>query len=77
MIEPYFLKLLKVAGFVERFHDVLQNCETHEHAYEMVEKQHAENFGSRKYKDYESFKSAKSHFLKRKRLNKNSNGSNN
>ena len=70
MIEPYFLKLLNVSGFVERFHDVLQNCETHEQAYDLVEKQHIEHFNKRRYTDYESFRSAKSHYFIRKRKQK-------
>ena len=66
-IESHFLKLLHVDGFIERFHEVLQYYDTHEQAYDLLEQQHEETFGMRKYADYESFKSAKSQFLKRKR----------
>lgn len=69
-IEPYFLELLTVEGFIDRFHTVLQYYDTHEQAYDFVEKQHHETFGRNKYADYESFKSVKYQFLKRKREKK-------
>jgi hypothetical protein len=66
-IESYFLALLKVGGFIERFHTVLQYCETHEEAYDLVEKQHEDTFGFKKYADFESFRSSMSQYYKRKR----------
>ena len=69
-IEPYFLQLLEVDGFMDRFHDVLQYCDTNEQAYDLIEKQHQEAFGKRKYADYDVFRSAKSQYLKRKREQK-------
>lgn len=54
------------AGFYERYVYMLAYYETNEQAYEAAERQYVKIVGRRRFKGYESFKSAYSQWCKRR-----------
>jgi len=50
--------------FINEFYRILHKFSFHCDAYEVLEIRHAREFGYRKYKNYDSFKSVKSRKIK-------------
>ena len=56
MIEPHYLELMTLEGWVKRYWEMLPDYETMEATYEAIERQYIFAFGKRKYSDFASFK---------------------
>lgn len=54
----------KVEDFINEFYRTVSQFATHKDAYEVLEIRHEKQYGSRKYKNYETFKTIKSRKLK-------------
>lgn len=67
IIPDHIKKLLKPEGYFERFYEFTNEFHTHEEAFEATEHQLKTNFGINRYKNYDSFKDAKSKFMKSKK----------
>lgn len=66
-IPEHITKLLTTKGYFERFYEFVNEFQTHEEAFDAVEHQLKSNFGVNKYTSYESFRNAKSKFMKSKK----------
>lgn len=58
---------MSTVKFIEMYYDYYGEMKDHQSAYERVETLHENLLGSRKYADYETFKSSKSKFMNRKK----------
>ncbi len=66
--EQDFVTVIKSASmstvkFIEMYYDYYAEMKDHRQAYERMEKLHENLLGSRKYSDYNVFKTAKSQFM--------------
>jgi hypothetical protein len=53
------LNLFKITDFDKRFLELTGKSATYEEAYEKLESEFSEQFGSRRYKNYESFRKSR------------------
>lgn len=65
--QPEILRMLTMQGFYDRYCLMICRNETNEKAYESTERQLLSYFGIRRYKNYETFTSALSRWLKNKK----------
>lgn len=56
MIDKKILILLRADGFVQKFWEKTKHHNTYKAAYEELEKEYEDLFGSRRYSDYNSFR---------------------
>ncbi len=66
--EQDFVTVIKSASmstvkFIEMYYDFYAETKDHQQAYERVERLHENLLGSRKYADYDSFRTNKSKFM--------------
>ncbi len=54
---------ISTVKFIEMYYDFYAETKDHQQAYERVERLHENLLGSRKYSDYDSFRSNKSKFM--------------
>lgn len=54
---------MSTVKFIEMYYDFYSEMKDHQQAYERIEKLHENLLGSRKYADYETFRSSKSKFM--------------
>ena len=52
-------------SFNRRYEDNMGKAKSYKKAYEMTEQDHEEDFGERKYSDYESFRITRGKYLKK------------
>jgi hypothetical protein len=62
--QPEILSMLEMPGFYARYCKMISRHETNEEAYEATERQFKSYFGKPKFKNYESFASRLSQWLK-------------
>jgi len=71
MIDKHILKLQEMQGFYNEWISRLPYTKTHEEAYNMTEDFYMSNFGKTRFKNFESFKSSVSQWLKKRNDSKN------
>lgn len=58
---------MSTVKFIEMYYDYYTEMKDHQAAYERVERLHENLLGSRKYSDYDCFRSSKSKFMNKKK----------
>ena len=59
---------MSTVKFIELYYDYFGEIKDHQSAYERVERLHENLLGSRKYSDYDSFRTAKSKFMNKPKV---------
>ena len=67
--EPHILALLEFDGFCNLYYQYCKEYSTQEKAYEAAERIFQNNFGKRKYSDYQSFRQVRNRKLKASKSN--------
>lgn len=64
--DPQFIYLHNPHKFDDRFLEKTRSCDTYEEAYQAVEEEYRKAFRTTKYKNYESYRKARSRRIKDK-----------
>jgi len=65
MVDDRICKLVSVEGFHQIVDEYIKETHQVKGAYEMAEAEYVDNFGFRRYKDYDSYRVARNRFLKK------------